>query len=176
MMGIVQRLDAKLYPDFQHRWDDQLFRERILVQLGDGDLDVLDLGAGAGIVVAMDFRGRARRVCGVDPDPRVVDNPYLDEAVCRVGRARRAFYEKEQVARAAYPTGPSVHSVGPVSPASWNDGHRDALPILRGYIEKVRDLVEEISTMTSRSWIRPSMPWTASLGRIGMRLVWGGMC
>ena len=87
MSGIVQKLDAKLYRDFQHRWDDQLFRERILEHLGDGDLDVLDLGAGAGIVEAMDFRGRARRICGVDPDPRVVDNPYLDEGRVGVGEA-----------------------------------------------------------------------------------------
>jgi hypothetical protein len=27
----------------------------------------------------MNFRGIARRVCGVDPDPRVVSDPYLDE-------------------------------------------------------------------------------------------------
>lgn len=79
MKSLVRWLDARLYPDFQHRWDDQLFRERILAHLGDGDLDVLDLGAGAGIVEAMDFGGRARRVCGVDPDPRVVDKPYLYE-------------------------------------------------------------------------------------------------
>jgi len=50
MGSSVDWLDAKLYPDFQHRWDDQLFRERILAHLGDGDLDVLDLGArGSGV-------------------------------------------------------------------------------------------------------------------------------
>jgi SAM-dependent methyltransferase len=41
--------------------------------------DVLDLGAGAGIIEYMNFKGLAGRVCGVDPDPRVIDNPYLDE-------------------------------------------------------------------------------------------------
>ncbi|MEY6432365.1 class I SAM-dependent methyltransferase [Thioalkalicoccus limnaeus] len=87
MGSLVHWLDAKLYPDFQHRWDDQFFRERILAHLDNADLDVLDLGAGAGIVAAMDFRGRARRVCGVDPDPRVVDNPYLDEGRVGVGEA-----------------------------------------------------------------------------------------
>lgn len=87
MTSLVSWLDAKLYSDFQRRWDDQLFRERILANLGDRDLEVLDLGAGAGIVEAMDFHGQARRVCGVDPDPRVVDNPYLDEGRVGVGQA-----------------------------------------------------------------------------------------
>src|SRR5262249_37754350 len=38
-----------------------------------------DLGAGAGIVPQMNFRGLAAHVCGVDLDPRVVTNPALDE-------------------------------------------------------------------------------------------------
>jgi SAM-dependent methyltransferase len=43
-------------------------------------MEVLDLGAGAGRVAQMNFRGRARRVVGLDPDPRVRINPFLDEA------------------------------------------------------------------------------------------------
>ena len=35
--------------------------------------------ARAGIVQQTNFRGLAARVCGVDLDPRVVDNPMLDE-------------------------------------------------------------------------------------------------
>ena len=86
-MGSLMRwLDAQLYPAFQNRWDDTLFRQRILSYLGEGgDLDVLNLGAGAGIVEQMDFRGHARRICGIDPDPRVVENPYLYQA--RLGSA-----------------------------------------------------------------------------------------
>ena len=81
-------LDAKLYPDFQNRWDDTLFRQRILSYLAEGcDLDVLDLGTGAGIVEQMDFRGHARRICGIDPDPRVVENPYLDESQVGLGES-----------------------------------------------------------------------------------------
>jgi len=64
MSSLVRWLDAKLYPDFHYRWDDALFRKRILFHLGGGDLDILDLGAGAGIVEQMDFRGHARRLCG----------------------------------------------------------------------------------------------------------------
>jgi SAM-dependent methyltransferase len=50
---------------------------------------VLDLGAGAGIVKETRFGGECcktvTRVVGVDPDPRVLENPYLDEAAVGVG-------------------------------------------------------------------------------------------
>jgi len=76
--SLVERLDQTLYPTYTRNWDDQLFRERILQHLTPTAV-VLDLGAGAGIVQQMNFRGLAARVCGVDLDPRVVDNPLLDE-------------------------------------------------------------------------------------------------
>lgn len=78
MSGSVNWLDRWLYPKFDKNWDDRLFRERILDHLGP-ETTVLDLGAGAGIVSEMNFHGRAARVCGVDLDPRVLDNPFLDE-------------------------------------------------------------------------------------------------
>lgn len=40
---------------------------------------ILDLGAGAGIVSQMNFRGLVGWVCRVDLDPRVLKNPMLDE-------------------------------------------------------------------------------------------------
>lgn len=86
MSRITQYLDRKLYPGFQRRWDDGLFRERIVARLSP-DMEVLDLGAGAGIVTEMNFRGLARRICGVDPDPRVASNPYLDDARVGTGEA-----------------------------------------------------------------------------------------
>jgi len=79
---LVRWLDRRLYPGVPGRWDDALLRERILAYIGPDD-DVLDLGAGAGIVPQTNFRGLARRVCGLDPDPRVTANPNLDEG--RVG-------------------------------------------------------------------------------------------
>jgi SAM-dependent methyltransferase len=48
---------------------------------------VLDIGAGAGIVSQMNFRGLARKVCGLDPDSRVSQNPYLDEGKQGVGES-----------------------------------------------------------------------------------------
>ena len=78
MTPLVEKLDRALYPGFARNWDDQLFRERILQHLTPAAV-ILDLGAGAGIVQQMDFRGHAARICGVDLDPRVMDNPMLDE-------------------------------------------------------------------------------------------------
>lgn len=78
MSGFVARLDRVLYPEFERNWDDQLFRERILAHLRPSST-VLDLGAGAGIVEQMNFKGHAARVCGVDLDQRVTSNPMLDE-------------------------------------------------------------------------------------------------
>lgn len=78
MTSNVERIDRWLYPEYSRNWDDQLFRERILEHLNPG-VAALDLGAGAGIVEAMNFKGLASRICGVDLDPRVLDNPMLDE-------------------------------------------------------------------------------------------------
>lgn len=88
-MGLVTWIDHKFYPDYQRNWDDLIFRQRILNVITP-ESDVLDIGAGAGIVEAMNFRGKARKVCGIDLDPRVVDNPYLDEAT--VGDGGRLPY------------------------------------------------------------------------------------
>ncbi len=78
MGTLIQWIDRNWYPAFTNNWDDLLFRERILAQIKP-DSVVLDLGAGAGIVSQMNFKGLAKKICGVDLDPRVVDNPMLDE-------------------------------------------------------------------------------------------------
>jgi SAM-dependent methyltransferase len=80
LMGLVQTMDRRFYPKFSRNWDDALFREKLLAFICP-EATVLDLGAGAGIVQAMNFRGLSARVCGVDLDPRVTENPYLDEGV-----------------------------------------------------------------------------------------------
>ena len=90
MSGVISWLDEKLYPASENNWDDRLFRERILDYL-QPDSVVLDLGAGAGIVSQMNFRGLPAQMCGVDLDPRVVDNPMLDEG--RVASATGIPYE-----------------------------------------------------------------------------------
>ena len=83
-MRTVEYLDRRFYPGIQSHWDDRAFREFVLQRLSP-DFVMLDLGAGAGILPAMDFRGHARRICGVDPEPRVTENPYLHEGKVGVG-------------------------------------------------------------------------------------------
>lgn len=78
MSQITRWIDSTCYPKYAKNWDDQLFRQAILDKLKPA-MEILDLGAGAGIVEQMNFRGRVRKVCGVDLDPRVVENIYLDE-------------------------------------------------------------------------------------------------
>lgn len=82
MSKLVNWLDKKLYPEYSDNWDDQLFRN-LIVSYMRPEHSILDLGAGAGIVSQMNFKGLAEKVCGVDPDPRVENNPYLDEG--RIG-------------------------------------------------------------------------------------------
>lgn len=89
MSRLTDVMDRVFYPDQQRSWDDALFRGVVLDHLGP-DRDLLDLGAGAGILSEMSFRGRARKVCGVDLDERVVDNPFLDEA--KIGGAEGVPY------------------------------------------------------------------------------------
>lgn len=91
-MGIVAWIDRTFYPQYQGNWDDRLFRDRILKELKP-DADVLDIGAGAGIVDAMNFCGKARRICGIDLDPRVEENPFLDEG--RIADAGQIPYADE---------------------------------------------------------------------------------
>jgi SAM-dependent methyltransferase len=79
MSRLVRWLDKTLYPQYADNWDDERLREQILKHIRP-DMAVLDLGAGAGLVKQMNFRGRARLVAGIDPDPRVRKNPFLDEA------------------------------------------------------------------------------------------------
>ena len=76
MKKMISWMDAKFYPTYSRNWDDQLFRLSILENLKSNHA-ILDLGAGAGIVEAMDFRGKAHYICGIDPDQRVKTNPYL---------------------------------------------------------------------------------------------------
>lgn len=78
--------DRVFYSQYSNNWDDSLFRSEILAHLKGGAI-VLDIGAGAGIIPQMNFRGIAGKVYGIDPDQRVVDNPYVDEGVVGSGES-----------------------------------------------------------------------------------------
>lgn len=85
-MKIRNYLDRKFYSDFSINWDDQLFRSTIDNYLSS-DKKLLDVGAGAGIVGAMNFKGIVEAACGIDPDPRVVENKFLDEGRIATGES-----------------------------------------------------------------------------------------
>lgn len=78
MNSLIQWMDRNLYLGVEPRWDDLAFRERILSSILPHH-KVLDLGAGAGIVPEMNFKGHADKICGIDLDPRVKNNTLLDE-------------------------------------------------------------------------------------------------
>lgn len=89
MPKLVNWLDRTLYPEHTDNWDDELFR-KLIMSYARPEHSMLDLGAGAGIVSQMNFKGLAEKVCGVDPDPRVESNPYIDEG--RVGLGQNIPY------------------------------------------------------------------------------------
>lgn len=89
-MTLTDWLDNTFYPDHARNWDDQIFREHILDHLKP-EHSVLDMGAGAGIVASMNFRGLAKSVVGIDLDPRVEENEFLDSAV--VGDVTKTPFE-----------------------------------------------------------------------------------
>ncbi len=86
MSELTDRLDRRWYPDVSDRWDDLIFRNRILDVIGPQS-QVLDLGAGAGVVEPMNFRGHVDRICGIDLDLRVLENRFLDDAKIANGEA-----------------------------------------------------------------------------------------
>jgi len=81
---LVHAIDRICYPDFGDRWDDTLFRAEVCNIIRE-DHHLLDLGAGAGIVPQMNFRGMVKHCCGIDPDERVLENHFLDEAKVATG-------------------------------------------------------------------------------------------
>src|SRR5205085_11218697 len=67
MNRMVDRLDRALYPGQSSNWDDYIFRDWILSNLSPEAI-ILDIGAGAGIVQQMNFKGMVAKVCGIDLD------------------------------------------------------------------------------------------------------------
>ena len=93
MNSFIVQIDRAWYSGYGARWDDELLRGKILAHLQPSSA-VLDLGAGAGIVPQMNFRGLAASVCGVDLDPRVIGNPFIDEG--RVANAGSIPYDNDR--------------------------------------------------------------------------------
>lgn len=76
----IKYWDTKLYPLSEQRDPCVAFIKRISRQIRP-DSSVLDIGAGAGERNSYEFRGHCKQMIGVDVDPRVTENPLLDEGV-----------------------------------------------------------------------------------------------
>lgn len=88
--GLIGFLDRLFYNNLGDNWDHQIFRTEILKYIHP-DTFMLDVGAGSGLVSEMDFKGLAGQVYGIDPDRRVLDNPYLNKAFVGFGDSMRQF-------------------------------------------------------------------------------------
>jgi ubiquinone/menaquinone biosynthesis C-methylase UbiE len=76
---IKNKFDKIFYPKFSDNWDNKQFRAKIESCL-DLKYKILDLGAGAGYVKEMNFKNQVDSIAGIDFDPRVLENTYLDES------------------------------------------------------------------------------------------------
>ena len=66
-MTITAWLDSAVYPTYRDNWDNQAMRRKILAYISPESV-VLDVGAGAGIIGALNFAGYVRYICGIDLD------------------------------------------------------------------------------------------------------------
>lgn len=79
-ISLGRLLDRTVYKEFGDRWDDKALRLVALDYISHSS-HVLGAGAGVGRVPEMNFKGIAAHVTGIDPDQRVVTNPFLDTAL-----------------------------------------------------------------------------------------------
>jgi SAM-dependent methyltransferase len=77
--GLVHLLDKIFYPNSKDNWDDKIFRKEILLEIKT-NYNILEIGAGSGRILEMNFKGKCKKVFGVDIDKRVLENDLIDEA------------------------------------------------------------------------------------------------
>ena len=93
---LIKKIDDKFYPHFDKNWDDELFRKKILETTQENrNIKVLDIGAGAGIIKAMNFLDIFDHVSGLDPDNRVINNPFLHSGFIGLGDNMEMFNDNE---------------------------------------------------------------------------------
>ena len=74
----ISSLDRRFYPNYVD--EHARFDEQIRDHLRPG-MNVLDAGAGRGLMYPYDYRLMVGKMAGADSDPAVLDNPNLTEAV-----------------------------------------------------------------------------------------------
>ncbi len=89
---IVSYLDKTFYPKVESGWDDMIFRKEILKVIKPNDI-ILDVGAGRGRILEMNFRGLCNKVYGIDPGQEIFENELIDEAHIGLGDAMPFFQD-----------------------------------------------------------------------------------
>jgi SAM-dependent methyltransferase len=79
MSVITQWLDRILYPTYEDSWDNKMFSAFLMEKIKQAHF-LLDYGAGRGALHELNFRGKVKRVAGVDLHESVLINPFLDES------------------------------------------------------------------------------------------------
>ena len=74
----IASLERRFYPNYvdEHARFDALIRHRLRP-----DMNVLDAGAGRGLMYPYDYRLAVTKMAGADTDPAVLENPNVTEAV-----------------------------------------------------------------------------------------------
>ncbi|MBG6131697.1 ubiquinone/menaquinone biosynthesis C-methylase UbiE [Aquimarina sp. EL_43] len=75
---LVKFLDSTFYAKTEDRWDDKIFRKEILDAIKPSYI-VLDVGAGRGRILEMNFKGLCEKIYGIDPDEGIFENPIIDK-------------------------------------------------------------------------------------------------
>jgi ubiquinone/menaquinone biosynthesis C-methylase UbiE len=84
--ALIRKMDEAFYKNYRGNWDDDLFRTEVLKHLTTFTI-LLEVGAGAGRITQLNFKGMVSTVYGIDPDPRILVNPCLDHAVVGYGES-----------------------------------------------------------------------------------------
>lgn len=83
LWGPIKPTVLPLWRFLYGRDDPLVFSETVSRYLQPGHV-VLEVGAGSGTIYPHSIRSKVARLVGLDPDPRVVDNPQLDQGVVGV--------------------------------------------------------------------------------------------
>jgi SAM-dependent methyltransferase len=90
-VAITKWIDRKFYKNYGDSWDNDIFRKLVLKHLTNDSI-YLDLGAGRGYLMHMNFKGLCKEAYGVDPGEAVHENPFLDKAFVGLGN-NMPFFE-----------------------------------------------------------------------------------
>lgn len=86
MLSFTKLIDKFFYHNYKDKWDAEIFRKIVMKYICPESV-ILDIGSGRWTLQQLNFKGLCQRVCGVDPDPQIMENCFLDEAKIGIGEA-----------------------------------------------------------------------------------------